>query len=81
MSLNTFSTTDTGWPFNRLLSGHFSDIRPRFANWLLRQRRYRETVYELSRCSDRELQDIGIARSNIHQLAREGCFPKFNPER
>ena len=80
MSNTTFINYDFRLPAGRSISGSFSEIRPRFADWLLRQRRYRETVYELSQCSDRELQDIGIPRSNIRQLAREGCFPKFNPE-
>ena len=32
--------------------------------------RYRETVRELSRLSDRELEDIGIARYQIAGVAR-----------
>jgi uncharacterized protein YjiS (DUF1127 family) len=32
--------------------------------------RYRETVRELSRLSDRELEDIGIARYQIDGVAR-----------
>jgi uncharacterized protein YjiS (DUF1127 family) len=32
--------------------------------------RYRETVRELSRLSDRELEDIGIARYQISGVAR-----------
>ncbi|NNM72151.1 DUF1127 domain-containing protein [Enterovirga aerilata] len=32
--------------------------------------RYRETVRELSRLSDRELEDIGIARYQIEGVAR-----------
>ena len=31
---------------------------------------YRETVRELSQLSDRELEDIGIARFQIHSIAR-----------
>jgi uncharacterized protein YjiS (DUF1127 family) len=37
-----------------------------FRNW----RRYRETVSELSRLSNRELNDLGITRSEIHGIAR-----------
>jgi uncharacterized protein YjiS (DUF1127 family) len=33
--------------------------------------RYRETVRELSRLSDRELEDIGLARYQIDGVARE----------
>ena len=32
--------------------------------------KYRETIRELSRLSDRELEDIGIARHDIDYLAR-----------
>lgn len=32
--------------------------------------RYRETVRELSRLSDRELEDIGVARYQIDGVAR-----------
>ncbi len=34
--------------------------------------KYRETVRELSRLTDRELEDIGIARFEIEGLARSG---------
>lgn len=39
-----------------------------FQNW----RRYRETVNELSRLSNRELSDLGITRADIHGIARSG---------
>lgn len=32
--------------------------------------RYRDTVNELSRLSDRELEDIGLARADIDAIAR-----------
>ena len=38
-----------------------------YRNW----RRYRETVSELSRLSNRELTDLGIARGDIHRVARK----------
>lgn len=34
--------------------------------------KYRETIRELSRLTDRELEDIGIARSDIENLAKVG---------
>jgi len=38
-----------------------------FRNW----RRYRDTVNELSRLSNRELSDLGIARGEIPFVARK----------
>lgn len=38
-----------------------------FRNW----RRYRETVTELNRLSNRELADLGINRYDIHSVARK----------
>ena len=37
-----------------------------YRNW----RRYRETVTELNRLSNRELNDLGISRGNIREVAR-----------
>ena len=43
-------------------------------SWILSKirnyRRYRETVEELSRLSDRELDDLGISRYEIESIAR-----------
>ena len=38
-----------------------------YRNW----RRYRDTVNELSRLSNRELSDLGIVRSEIPSVARK----------
>jgi uncharacterized protein YjiS (DUF1127 family) len=37
-----------------------------YRNW----RRYRDTVTELNRLSNRELNDLGIARGDIREVAR-----------
>ena len=37
-----------------------------FNNWV----KFRQTVNELGRMSSRELQDLGIARSDIRRVAR-----------
>ncbi|MBB5574576.1 MULTISPECIES: DUF1127 domain-containing protein [Rhizobium] len=37
-----------------------------FNNW----RKYRQTVAELGRMSTRELNDLGIGRGDIHNIAR-----------
>jgi uncharacterized protein YjiS (DUF1127 family) len=42
----------------------------RVASWYRQQRRYRETVAELSRLSDHVLADIGIGRHQIAEIAR-----------
>jgi uncharacterized protein YjiS (DUF1127 family) len=36
--------------------------------------RYRETIAELSRLSDRELDDLGISRFEIDRVARSHAF-------
>ena len=36
-------------------------------------RRFRESVRELSRLSDRELNDLGIGRSDIEDVVRQGA--------
>ena len=38
-----------------------------YSNW----RRYRETCNELNRLSQRELSDLGIARTDIPSVARQ----------
>lgn len=45
----------------------FNSLIERLDNY----KRYRNTVDELSRLSDRELSDIGITRSNIKVIARK----------
>ena len=36
-------------------------------------RRFRDSVRELSRLSDRELNDLGIGRSDIEDVVRQGA--------
>lgn len=43
------------------------DLTQTLRNW----RRYRNTVNELNRMSNRELDDFGIGRSNIRAIARQ----------
>ncbi|MCD2176917.1 DUF1127 domain-containing protein [Rhizobium sp. C1] len=42
------------------------NIARSFNNW----RKYRQTVVELDRMSNRELSDLGIARDEIQRVAR-----------
>ncbi|MCO6186137.1 DUF1127 domain-containing protein [Rhizobium sp. L1K21] len=43
------------------------NISRSYNNW----RKYRQTVYELNLMSNRELADLGIARSDIRSVARQ----------
>lgn len=42
------------------------NLKKSYSSW----RKYRQTVTELNRMSDRELNDLGIGRSDIHNVAR-----------
>lgn len=44
-------------------------IADEFRNW----RRYRSTVAELNRLSNRELSDLGIHRADIRAVARQSA--------
>ena len=49
---------------------YLSLLAAKIAAW----RRYRESVRELSRLSDRELNDLGIARGDIEFVARQSSI-------
>ena len=44
-------------------------VLAKLRNW----KRYRETVRELSRLSDRDLADLGISRFDIDSVARDAA--------
>lgn len=50
--------------------GFVADLRESAA----RRAIYRRTVEELSKLSDRELNDIGLARANIEDVARDHAY-------
>jgi uncharacterized protein YjiS (DUF1127 family) len=58
----------------RRRKGRKKRSNPVILSWILSKirnyRRYRETVEELSRLSDRELDDLGISRFDIDSVAR-----------
>jgi uncharacterized protein YjiS (DUF1127 family) len=65
-------TTDVAHPaFRRRKKG-----KAMIVSWVLSKIRtylqYRETVAELSRLTDRELDDLGISRYEIESVARQG---------
>lgn len=45
------------------------NIKKSYSAW----RKYRETVNELSRMTDRELSDLGIGRGDINYVARRAA--------
>lgn len=45
----------------------FDFVKTRYTRW----QRYSRTISELEALSARELADLGIARADIHRLARE----------
>ncbi len=62
--------------FQTIAAGSFLDMEGRMTSFkiiaekLNAWRRYREAVRELSQLSDRELEDIGIRRGDIHFIVR-----------
>ena len=46
------------------------------AVWSAERRAYNDAVHELSALSDRDLADIGIARADIHSVARDAAKAK-----
>lgn len=47
----------------------FDALNRSYVTW----RKYRRTLNELHRLSDRELSDLGIARSDIRHIARQSA--------
>ncbi len=50
-----------------------SFVTKAFDAWA-KHRKYRETKNELAALTDRELQDLGISRGQIHEVAREAAY-------
>lgn len=48
-------------------------VTARFGLFMRRRKAYRETFSELNACSSRDLNDLGIARSDIRRLAIEAA--------
>lgn len=55
---------------NNRLQGFISGVNARFAQY----RTYRKTFEELNALSDRELSDLGIARSSIPGIAYKAAY-------
>ena len=57
----------THYPVNPRGMTMFDFVKTRYTRW----QRYSRTKSELEGLSNRELADLGIARADIHRLARE----------
>ncbi|HET6467042.1 MAG TPA: DUF1127 domain-containing protein [Geminicoccaceae bacterium] len=57
----------------RKVEGTIGRLVSSMAEWLEERRRYRSTVVELERLTDRELADVGLERSDIERIARSCC--------
>ena len=50
------------------------DIRADLADRVIRFRLYRETLNELASLTDRELEDLGLHRANLPEVARTAAY-------
>lgn len=66
--VNTTRTAATTW------AEKFANLRTDFTTAMAKRRVYRETVAELGALSDRELMDLGIARSAIRGVATDAAY-------
>jgi uncharacterized protein YjiS (DUF1127 family) len=44
-----------------------------FLSKVANYRRYRRTIFELSHFSDRELDDVGLSRSQVYNVSRKNA--------
>ncbi len=58
------------------VSDRFANLFAGFSAMVARRRIYDRTVRELASLTDRELSDLGIARSLIGSIAREAAYGK-----
>jgi len=52
----------------------FRELRVTLADRMIRRRVFRTTVTELNNLSSRELNDLGISRSQIQSIAYEAAY-------
>ena len=71
MSLSIGSHFDFRGTLFQEIRKNLVEMRTRVETSHRRWKSYRNTVFELSQCSDRDLNDLGIARCDIRRLARE----------
>ena len=56
------------------LLGWFRDLRSDLADRVAKFRLYRETLEELTQLTDRELEDLGLHRSILADVARTAAY-------
>lgn len=68
--MSTLMNTQVG---RGALAARFENVRASYTEARARRRAYNQTISELSSLTDRELHDLGIARSGIRSLAMEAA--------
>ncbi|MEO0912051.1 MAG: DUF1127 domain-containing protein [Pseudomonadota bacterium] len=66
--VNQTHAVETG--FAARAAAFFADLGTRYMKYRL----YRETLAELGSLSDRELNDLGLARANLRSIATESVY-------
>jgi len=78
--MSMVTSPNTSWLKNALigLQTYVSNHKAAAKIATARRAKYRETYSELSALSDRDLNDIGVARSDIHWLATQESMKAAN---
>ena len=56
------------------LTGRFAALRAQIVEAAAKRKTYRVTLNELSNLTDRELADLGIARAQVKDIARQAAY-------
>lgn len=71
MSQTTEFSLESHFPILERISNSAEHNRERLRKWARGRKVFRQTFFELSTCTDRQLNDMGIVRSDIGRIARE----------
>ena len=80
MSLSIGSAFEFRGTLFQEIRKNLTQMRTRIDAAQRRRKSYRNTVFELSQLSDRDLSDLGIARCDIRRLARESVDQQSKTE-
>lgn len=64
-------TLEPHFPFSAQIISAAGQCRKALHEWTERRKIYRQTLFELSVCTDRQLKDLGIVRCDIGRIAHE----------